>query len=113
MTLRWRTFSSLCVLSLALCRAIAGSHTAVTGTVDVSDSREKAVIRGHDYSGVVVWLEPIGSVREPEPKTPLRATMLQKNKKFIPHVLAVRRGTQVDFPNQDPIFHNAFSNFSG
>jgi len=39
--------------------------------------------------------------------------MLQKNKRFIPHILAIRRGTVVDFPNQDPIFHNAFSSFSG
>jgi hypothetical protein len=39
--------------------------------------------------------------------------MVQKNKRFLPHVLAVRSGTLVDFPNQDPIFHNAFSNYSG
>jgi hypothetical protein len=28
-------------------------------------------------------------------------------------VLAIETGTTVDFPNYDPIFHNAFSNFSG
>ncbi len=39
--------------------------------------------------------------------------MLQKNKMFTPHVLAVETGTTVKFPNADPIFHNAFSSFNG
>ena len=39
--------------------------------------------------------------------------MLQKDKTFTPHVLVVETGTTVDFPNLDPIFHNAFSNFNG
>jgi plastocyanin len=33
----------------------------------------------------------------------------QKGETFIPHVLPVVQGTTVDFPNQDPIFHNVFS----
>jgi len=33
----------------------------------------------------------------------------QKGEVFIPHVLAVRRGSTVDFPNVDPVFHNVFS----
>ena len=43
----------------------------------------------------------------------VRARMLQKNKTFSPHVLAVTVGSTIDFPNADPIFHNAFSNFNG
>src|SRR2546430_373040 len=39
--------------------------------------------------------------------------MVQKNKTFTPHVLAIPVGTVVDFPNFDPIFHNAFSNYNG
>ncbi len=39
--------------------------------------------------------------------------MVQKNKTFTPHVLAITVGTVVDFPNYDPIFHNAFSNYNG
>ena len=39
--------------------------------------------------------------------------MIQKDKKFTPHVLGIPVGTTVDFPNFDPIFHNAFSNYSG
>jgi len=37
------------------------------------------------------------------------ATMVQKNQKYIPRVLPVLKGTTVDFPNKDTVFHNAFS----
>jgi hypothetical protein len=39
--------------------------------------------------------------------------MVQKGKTFTPHVLAIPVGATVDFPNFDPIFHNAFSNYDG
>jgi len=35
--------------------------------------------------------------------------MAQKDKMFVPSVLAVGVGTTVDFPNLDPFFHNVFS----
>jgi plastocyanin len=38
-----------------------------------------------------------------------RARMDQRNETFVPHVLAVTAGTVVDFPNNDPIYHNVFS----
>ena len=39
--------------------------------------------------------------------------MLQKDKTFQPHLLIVTVGSTVDFPNLDPVFHNAFSNYDG
>lgn len=100
------------VIFFSVCAGIAAEAATLSGQVQLRDSREKSVQRDRDYSGVVIWLEPT-SGRPPDPQGALKATMLQKNKKFIPHVLPVRRGTSIDFPNQDPIFHNAFSNFSG
>lgn len=41
------------------------------------------------------------------------ATMTQKAKAFVPGVLVVPRGTRVEFPNGDPIFHNVFSSTAG
>jgi plastocyanin len=38
-----------------------------------------------------------------------RARMDQKNERFIPHLLAIEKGTVVDFPNDDRIYHNVFS----
>jgi hypothetical protein len=35
--------------------------------------------------------------------------MTQRNEAFMPHVLAVRAGTTVDFPNEDETYHNVFS----
>lgn len=89
----------------ALLLPLAGA--TVTGRVLLKDSRAPSVRKHSDYSGVVVWLEV------PSPKVAARAKMAQKNKLFTPHILPVQVGTTVDFPNYDPIFHNAFSNFSG
>jgi plastocyanin len=100
-------FSAVCALSL--------SAATVTGRVVLRDSREKAVRARSDYSGVVLWLEALGTpaARELGERIPTHAKMIQKNKTFTPHVLAVRVGTTVDFPNFDPIFHNAFSVYDG
>ena len=35
--------------------------------------------------------------------------LVQRNQAFAPRVLAIAVGTVVDFPNQDPIYHNVFS----
>lgn len=39
----------------------------------------------------------------------LKADMDQRNKEFVPHVLAVHTGTQVKFPNSDNIGHQVYS----
>src|SRR5947209_1192263 len=85
---------------------------AVSGSVALRDSRNPKVTRKQDYSGVVVWLEPLSNT-VPVSLAPRHAKMVQKNKSFTPHVLAIPVGTVVDFPNFDPIFHNAFSNYNG
>jgi plastocyanin len=37
------------------------------------------------------------------------AVMKQENKQFLPRVLVVQKGTTVQFPNMDALFHNVFS----
>ncbi|MBV9506781.1 MAG: hypothetical protein JO323_17445 [Acidobacteriia bacterium] len=103
MTWRLLIFSS--VTAAALLPA-----ATVKGRVVLRDSREHAVRAQSDFSGVVIWLEPPAPLALPRNQ---RAKMLQKDKTFIPHVLAVTVGTMVDLPNLDPIFHNAFSNYDG
>jgi plastocyanin len=104
MTWRW-----LICFSLA-CAPAAGAAT-VSGSVEITNSREAAVRKNKDYSGVVVWLTPAG--RAAPPPAPKHGQMLQKNRHFLPHVLVLPVGGTVDFPNLDPIYHNAFSNFAG
>ena len=84
----------------------------VSGQVELLSSRNANVRKHQDDSGVVVWLEPAAGT--PALAVAARhAEMIQKNKTFTPHVLAITMGTTVDFPNYDPIFHNAFSNYDG
>jgi len=83
----------------------------VSGQVTLRDSRLEAVNKRKDYSGIVVSLQPINQAAPPAPSQ--HAVMLQKNKMFTPHVLPIVAGTTIDFPNADPIFHNAFSSYNG
>ena len=112
MTWHWpicfRTLPATLLLLSAL--GTAGAAT-VSGRVELVSSQDPNVRRHKDYSGVVVWLESLsGAV---VPASAEHSKMVQKNKTFTPHVLAVTVGTIVDFPNYDPIFHNAFSNYNG
>ena len=84
----------------------------VSGRVELVLSHDPNVRKHPDYSGVVVWLEPLSGAPVLSVTAP-HAEMIQKNKTFTPHVLAITVGTTVDFPNYDPIFHNAFSNYNG
>jgi hypothetical protein len=43
------------------------------------------------------------------PLPPMRAQILQEHESFSPRVVAVTRGSTIDFPNADPYFHNVFS----
>jgi plastocyanin len=91
--------TALLVVALAAARAEAGG---VTGQVQLL---EKGGARANDHSEVVVFLE---GVKAAKPK-PASATVVMKAKSFTPHVTVVPVGGTVEFPNEDPIFHNAFS----
>jgi len=84
----------------------------VKGRIEVTNSRIKARDGKPDASGVVVWLaSPDGSVLRGASKQ--RRVITQRNKRFAPHILAIETGSEVDFPNEDPFFHNVFSIFNG
>jgi len=100
---RWLTCSSV------LCALLSGANLA--GRIELRDSQDPVVRKKQDYSGVVVWLEPLDKAALKP--SPIRAKILQKDKTFQPHVLTIPVGSTVDFPNLDPVFHNAFSNYDG
>jgi hypothetical protein len=59
-------------------------------------------------AGAVVWLKRLdGSTPSPAPAPGRFIT--QRDKTFLPHVLAVPVGTTVEFRNDDRIYHNVFS----
>jgi hypothetical protein len=95
------------VLLFVLSSLLAAQEATVHGRVDVLHHS-----RHESGSGdVVVWL----STARPIPAaTPVPGARLsQKNKRFTPHVVAVRVGTEIEFPNQDPFFHDVFSIYRG
>lgn len=92
--------------------AITAYGGTVTGSIELHDSQDAAAAKGKDFSGVAVWLEPAHGAN-PGTAVNGRARIVQKGKRFSPHISVVTAGTTIDFPNFDPIFHNAFSNFDG
>ncbi len=75
---------------------VALAVATVTGTVEV---------KGGSTGDIYVYVE---NVKAP----PVRGRTFeirQKGKEFVPAVAALQRGTTVNFPNADPIFHNVFS----
>ncbi len=62
-------------------------------------------------ANVVLYLESTPSLRQvTRAVSGVRAPELrQSGERFVPHVLAIRTGTTVQFPNDDPLFHNVFS----
>jgi plastocyanin len=61
-------------------------------------------------SNAVVWLEAPNAPGSPQTQ---KVVLHQRSLTFAPHVLAVRVGTTVDFPNEDRVFHNVFSFHDG
>jgi plastocyanin len=87
------------VVAVLCCAATLGGAAA-------TDVRGSARSGSRPEINAVVWLETVKA-----PKTPQTARVVldQRNLMFWPHVLAVRVGTVVDFPNNDRVFHNVFS----
>jgi plastocyanin len=57
-----------------------------------------------DHSNVVVYIEGLRA-----PEADRKHAIRQKNIQFHPRVSVVVKGTTVDFPNEDKVFHNVFS----
>jgi len=92
-----------CFLACLSFASRAGAGT-VAGKVTLL---EKGGRPATDLSDVVVYVEGI-PVKPKVPKT-IAATITMSHKRFEPHLVVIPVGGTVSFPNEDPIFHNAFS----
>jgi plastocyanin len=113
---RLRTLAAcLCASTLFVSTAARAQDSTVTAQVELSS--ESSVHHAKNRANVVVWLSalqdasPVRPASNREPAQRLR--LLQKDKRFEPHVLVVPVGAAVEFPNHDPFFHNVFSLFEG
>ena len=105
----WRTCSKALLALLAF--TLPAAAAVVTGSVNVIPGGSTRGRNLTNNAGVAVWLE--ADDRKPHNAAPRVARMIQHRKQFLPHLLAIPVGTTVEFPNLDPIFHNAFSNIDG
>lgn len=100
------------LLAVALCTLV--TRAAAQGVVVTGSLSSYGGANPTSGISVVVWLTPIGQQAGDPPDTkPMHSVLRQKNKAFEPHLLAVTKGSTVDFPNLDPWFHNVFSLFNG
>lgn len=86
--------------ALALC-ALALPARSTTLQVTVRDDK------GRPVPDAVVFLESPEASRAVRPMS--GPEMGQKDKHFVPDVLAVTRGTSVQFPNRDTVRHHVYS----
>lgn len=98
---------------------IAGAQlpplTVKVELVSSTSNKRNPAGRLSDASDVVVWLVPENRSTEIPKANPSGrvSQMVQRNKEFEPHVLAIRAGTAVQFPNKDHFLHNVFSLYEG
>ena len=78
----------------------APSLVAVSGLVSGGGS--------HGPGGAVLILRRTDGAT-PKPRATRVKAVVQKDKRFVPHVLAVPVGATVEFRNDDELFHNVFS----
>ncbi len=104
---RWTSRSVLCCSLAALGIGVLGSVPSgadenrggtITGEVTTKNPKQRG--------GVVVSLEKVPGTFRPAAKP---VDMDQKGMKFVPHVLAVLKGTTVKFNNSDNVRHNVMS----
>lgn len=91
----------LVLASAAVTLGLLGTVRAATLTLHVQDAQ------GHPLSDAVVSAQAEGV--PPKATTSATAQMGQKNRTFVPHVLAIQTGTSVNFPNFDTVRHHVYS----
>jgi plastocyanin len=89
------------VAILLLGAASAAGAGTVRGRVALVDKDARTA---KDAGEAVVWIE--GPKVRPRPSS---ARVVMKGKAFSPRIVVVPVGGSVEFPNQDPVFHNVFS----
>jgi plastocyanin len=133
---RLRATAAVCTGAIR-CLAVPAIATAVLLIADrAPGAQQGGPIRGHVEIGVPISarrptsaaypgrsvpaaaLAPVSELRNvvvylrnapPRPLPPVHAEIRQHDETFLPRVVAVPVGSIVDFPNDDPIYHNVFS----
>ncbi len=95
------------ILLTLLLSASAAPGGTVSGKIALDrDGKPEA-----DASQAVVWIDGLhrSGPGSPRAETGSSGRMKSSSKRFEPRVIAVAKDATVDFPNNDPIYHNVFS----
>jgi plastocyanin len=93
-------------------RVSLGSLTAPAPAFDPYPGRAGARVQAAPapneggVSDVVLYVEQVAGTFSPRAK---RSSLVQEGMRFVPRVLPILVGEEVDFPNRDPYYHNVFS----
>jgi plastocyanin len=107
------TFWLLGALVVAPVLICAQDHPAEKPPAEVRLRVVSSLSGDHRAIPAVAWLTPLQGTVAPAFVAQGRYTLLQKNRTFIPHLQVIPVGAVVQFPNDDPFFHNVFSLFEG
>lgn len=102
---RLRSFVALAAIAAltgAAQRPAAATAESLEGVVELTENGRPVP----GAAGAVVSFEPEHEAPRPSPRP---AEIVTRDKRFLPRVTVVPRGSSVGFPNRDPIFHNVFS----
>ena len=86
--------------------AVGVAFRCAAGTLEIKVSDE----RGEPVSRVAVYATPMAAASAKKPGAVKRtARMDQEHNEFVPHVLIISAGTEVQFPNSDVVSHHVYS----
>lgn len=116
-----RSVMTAVVGALTMISVVAQSTGTVTGTVTLTNANRaplgtavygrrgvapKPAAVGPETRKVIVYLADAKPTSAP---APMRVKIVQRGEQFLPAVTVVTVGSVVEFPNEDPFFHNVFS----
>lgn len=86
---------------------VMGAVLLVAGTSFAGDIKGKVNVQGLKSAvNIAVYVDAIPDKKFDAPKD--HVVVDQKKMEFIPHVVVVLQGTNVDFTNSDPVGHNVY-----
>jgi plastocyanin len=92
---------ALCLLCLVQPSLGAATEGSLVGEITIVKNGKALA----DHANVVVYIEGVPITSQVKRKQAIR----QKDIQFSPRVSVVVKGTTIEFPNEDRIFHNVFS----
>ncbi|MGE5233679.1 MAG: hypothetical protein ACM3OB_06170 [Acidobacteriota bacterium] len=103
----FRILAALALAAFAVCAPAAAAAHTLHGQVLLLAKGGKVVDKSADVRNAVVVFRPKAGTKALATNQVFR--MVTRQKEFVPRVLAVPVGSTVQFPNDDPILHNAFT----